>query len=107
VSVGKHYADKISSTINNKFWGNVIMSYSQYLENYPLTGTEDLYSQPLFDNHIFLIGKQSVVYKSWYDVGIQNVCDIIDENGNFLSKQKVSEKIQININFLHYHNIIN
>ena len=107
VSVGKHYADKISSTINNTFWGDVMMSYSQYLENYPLTGTEDLYSQPLFYNHRFLIGKQSVFYKSWYDVGIQNVCDIIDENGNFLSKQKVSEKFQININFLHFLGLTN
>ena len=89
VSVGKHYADNISSTINNTFWGDVMMCYSQYLENYPLTETEDLNSQPLFYNHRFLIGKQSVFNKSWYDVGIQNVCDIIYENGNFLSKQKV------------------
>jgi len=107
VTVGKQYADKISSTINNKVWGDVMMSYSQYLENYPLTGTEDLNSQPLFYNHRFLIGKQSVFYKSWYDVGIQNVCDIINENGNFLSKQKVSEKFQININFLHFLGLTN
>ena len=33
---------KISSTINNKFWGDVMMSYSQYLENYPLI--HNLYS---------------------------------------------------------------
>ena len=92
------------ANINNTFWGDVMMSYSQYLENYPLTGTENLNSQPLFYNHRFL---SSVLYKSWYDVGIQNVCDIINENGNFLSKQKVSEKFQININFLHFLGLTN
>jgi len=42
------------ANINNTFWGDVMMSYSQYLENYPLTGTENLNSQPLFYNHRFL-----------------------------------------------------
>ena len=34
-------------------------------------------------------------------------CDIIDENGNFLTKQKVREKFQINIIFLHFLGLTN
>jgi len=78
-----------------------LSSFSHSLESSKVTSFNTIINEPLFYNHRFLIGKQSIFY-IWYEAGICFVGDITDQHGTFLSKECLATKYNITINHLNY-----
>ena len=68
--------------------------------------TEGIESQHIWFNSFIKIENKTLFYKAWYNKGIKNVEDILNENGSFLSYEQFVTKYEINTNFLTYHGII-
>ena len=60
----------------------------------------------LWNNKDITIDQKMLFWKSWFEQGIYFVQDLLKENGNFLSLQDFNEKFKMNVNYLHYFQII-
>ena len=52
------------------------------------------------------IADGTLFWKTWFERGVVFVQDILDYYGNFLSLEEFKSKFNININYLHYFQLI-
>ena len=52
------------------------------------------------------IADETLFWKTWFERGVVFVQDILDDYGNFLSLEEFKSKFNININYLHYFQLI-
>ena len=60
----------------------------------------------LGNNEAITIENHSLYWKSWVELGIYFIQDILNSNGNFLMLDEFQTKFQIKINFLQYFQLI-
>ena len=60
----------------------------------------------IWNNRSILIQNRSIYFKDWAEKGVVSVHDLLDEEGNWLSFGKFSNKYNIRTNFLRYMGII-
>ena len=60
----------------------------------------------LWNNKDINVENKSVFWKSWRDKNVLFVQDLLNNQGNYLSPQKFSNKYNIKVNFLQYYQII-
>ena len=63
-------------------------------------------STPLWMNKNVRIGNKPVFYRDWYRKGICYINDLVDEDGKYLSFEKLKDKFNINGNVMMYNSII-
>ena len=61
---------------------------------------------PLWGNSL-INGNGNYIINEWYNKGIRNVIDLIDENGQFYEFQRLQEKYEIHRTYLDYMKLIN
>ena len=68
-----------------------------------VTETSEIINQSLWFNRNITQNSYPMFNRDWYTKGIKTIADIIDENGDFLSSEKLKEKFNIcSTNFLEY-----
>ena len=50
--------------------------------------------------------ERSIYIKQWFQKGIAHINDLITEDGNFLSLEKLQDLYKVRTNFLTYHGIV-
>ena len=90
----------------NRFWVDVMMSWAQL--NYCVPSTyNEVVNQCLWFNSNLKIGQKLCFNKSWYDLGIIYIRDLLNEQGVFLKFQELQTKYNLtNDNFLYYGSIL-
>ena len=61
---------------------------------------EDTRKEFIWFNNFIVIEGKSAFWKHWYDKGIRFINDIVDQEGNFLLQDQLTQKYGINTNFL-------
>ena len=85
-----------------KFYRNIILHWQDLNRTTP-EKKEDFLNQTIWNNRFIIIGKSSVYYRKWDQVSIQNLADIVNDEGTgFMSFNTFLEKFKIKCNFLQY-----
>ncbi len=85
----------------NPFWKNIFEIWcEQYSE------IQNPRCQPLWFNPKIKIGGEVIFYKHWYNAGINNVNDLLDEQGHFFKHRDFIQKYNLNENFLRFSSVI-
>ena len=99
------YLEKVLLQLPNHFWRDVIQSFISINKN--ITNTEDnILKSSIFYNNNIKIGGSHIFLKSWFDRGIKDINDLIDENGKFYQLNEFKMKTGIQTNFLEYNGLI-
>ena len=85
------------------FYRELLQYFQQLSSAY---GGEEKKKFILWNNKDITIDQKMLFWKSWFEQGIYFVQDLLKENGNFLSLQEFNEKFGMNVNYLHYFQII-
>ena len=103
-TLGSEYMKMTARKINNKFWSEVLASWSVVLANLPIKDITDALCEPLWHNP--KISKAQLILPHWYKKGIQTPADIMYENGEFLSLPTLEKAYNLKTNFLEYHRVV-
>jgi len=87
------------------FYRDVLNAWEEIIMYTPTTTKID--NEILWNNHFITIGGKSIFYQQWYNAGVKNLSDILDEEGNFLSFPEFRKKYKIKTNFLRYFGLCN
>lgn len=106
---GKHYIDKIVRQISNRFWKDTMEAFASLIEIKSMNvNKNDICNLPLFYNHCILIDNKSFYLKSWFEAGVQYICDVHKSNSKeLMTVEEFNEKYNLNENFLVYNGIVN
>ena len=99
---GRCYAYDVQNKIKNKFWIDVLHTYSDILQ---LNGENTEYyilSSPIFHNNNITIVNKSIYLKDWDQKGVKNINDLVHDNGEFFSQDEFEHTFNIKTNFVQY-----
>ena len=83
----------------NPFWKDVLESFADFIDHFPIDNITKFQELPLYFNHKFSIGHGHFYVPSWYNKGIRFVKDIINYNGTFLTRTEFEQKLGASVNF--------
>jgi hypothetical protein len=107
--LGKHSFQCTVNTKSLKTW--MPMFYRQLFEAWgktKLPPQEDpfkLRRQVLWQNDNIIIHKKKVLYRKWYEKGIIMFHDLLDDNGNFMERENLSRKFEVEIGVMEYNSL--
>ena len=101
-SLGDSYIRTVINNLRNPFWEHILEIWVQSFKIDSLIKT--IYS-PFWGNSL-INGNGNYVINEWYNKGIRNVIDLIDENGLFYEFQRLQEKYEIHGTYLDYMQLI-
>ena len=105
-SLGDAYSNTIIKDIRNPFWKNVLESWIQYIWSVKTDSLVKIMYLPLWGNT--QINKNgNYIVNEWYNKGIRNVMDLIDENGLIYEFQQLKQRYDIPGTYLDYIRLIN
>ena len=84
----------------NPFWKTVFEYWSQFCVSQHVKTNEDIMSSSIWFNPN--ISKHNLFFPDWCQNGIYVIADIIDEEGNVCSLDKLRRRYGFHINFLNY-----
>ena len=97
---GNLYPKVILKTIENQFWKDMVRSVIRLTSNFKIRNTTQLHLMPLWYSGELDLGFR----QSWKNKGYMVVGDILNQNGELLTKEELKEK-DLTINFLDYFRI--
>ena len=86
----------------NYFWIDVLNAWCSFVSIHEPDTLNDVLTNTLWYNHRIRVGKKTVYYKHWANKGVNFVCDLLDEKGDFLTLENVMVRSNIRTNFLQY-----
>ena len=103
---GEEYIQMLGNQINNKFWKDVLNSYSKFIAVNTPKSINDFLNCQIFYNKNILVDNKFVVNKYWADKNILFINDLVNKNGNLYSLQEFEHIYNIKTNFLTYHSMV-
>ena len=105
-SLGDSYIKTVINDLRNPFWKHILESWVQYIRSFKIDNLVKIIYSPLCGNS--LINRNgNYIINEWYNKGIRNVIDLIDENGLFYQFQTLQERYGIHGTYLDYMQLIN
>ena len=105
-SLGDSYIKTAINDLRNPFWKHILESWVQYIRSFKIDNLVKKIYSPLWGNS--LINRNgNYIINEWYNKGIRNVIDLIDENGLFYQFQMLQERYGIHGTYLDYMQLIN
>ena len=96
--------NKVSSKFNS-FWKDIFLNWN-ILNNTPDITPEGIMKQSIWLNNNLKISNKTIFYQKWCDAGIYFICDLLDENSEFLTLENFCTRYNLDVNFLEYHSVI-
>ena len=75
------------------------------LHSRPPENVNEILNEQLFNNKRIIVDKKPCFFLSWHNSGIRKVVDIIDQNGNFMTKDSIENKYGVEIDIMRYNSI--
>ena len=63
-------------------------------------------TEPVFYNNNIIIGGKYVFHSRWFDRGISQVSDFLNDEGGFLSLRDFQERFDLKVNFTEFYGIL-
>ena len=100
-SLGDSYIRTIINDLRNPFWKHILESWIQYIRSFKIDSLVKIIYSPLWGNS-HINGNGYYIINEWYNRGIRNVIDLIDEDGLFYEFQRLREIYGIHGTYLDY-----
>ena len=84
------------------FWTQVLLAWSELNYSDEFTSKDMVMSQIIWQNSHVRLNDMPIIWKDWYEAGITYVCDIITDQGEFLSIESIQQKYQFTPNWLQW-----
>ena len=98
---GAQWPMKIAGQTKNPFWKGIWNTWAEYLNKYNSNLTpENKESAPLWFNPS--ISRYELFLPNWGKSGVRFVSDVINQNGDLMSKTEIETTYNIKTNFLEY-----
>lgn len=105
LSLGDLYCSQISKNVRNPFWKNIVESWKLFLKSLKIINLEEIVYCPLWENSQ-ISSNGSFFLKDWYDKGIRNILDIINENGLLYDFVDLKNRYNIKGTYLDYARLV-
>ena len=105
-SMGDAYSGEVIKDLRNPFWKNILESWIQYIKSFKIDSLVKVIYSPLWGNSQ-INGNRNFIINEWYNKGIRNVIDVIDENGLIYDFQTLKDRYNIHGTYLDYAQLIN
>ena len=102
-TLGPLWPASIVNKVTNPFWRELLLAWSNISANSLCKDFYNFMATPLWYNP--KIQTDNVFFPNWYKARIICPADIIDNQGNLLSKKDIENFYKITVNFLDYHRI--
>ena len=102
---GDWYIYNLSKNVNNPFWKNVLMYFSQFNSKFKISSIEELKATCFQLNNTFKIGNSPIDNAILKSVNIYYVNQLMNDN-DFLSHEEFEQKFEVQIDYLTYYSII-
>ena len=106
VIFGDGYAKLCASNLSNPFWIDVLNSWKAFLKCNPASQTEDVLNSPIWFNSEMQHGGKFFI-KNWYEKGIRNIVDLVNENGVFYDFNQFKTLFNVRGTILDFQGVIN
>ena len=106
VIFGDGYAKLCASNLSNPFWIDVLNSWKAFLKCNPASQTEDVLNSPIWFNSEMQHGGKFFI-KNWYEKGIKNIVDLVNENGVFYDFNQFKTLFNVRGTILDFQGVIN
>ena len=103
VLLGNYYSESLAKKTTNKFWTDVLQSWSKFLKAFQMEKNLNALSQSLWCNAN--ISKIELFFPKWFERGIILIGDLLSANGELLSKRELEQSYSFKTNFLEYYRI--
>ena len=87
-----------------KFYCEILDYWFKFYSTEP-NSSEHILREKLWNNKFILIDKKPVYHQNWDQHGIKYIDNIINDQGNFKTKEELKVDFDITINFMHYNSI--
>ena len=91
--------------IRNPFWKDILISWADFCKEVKAEEIKSILSSPLWFNTHLRNGNNLYV-NNWYSKEIRTVGDILDDNGNWYTFDRLKEIYRVRGPFLNYENIL-
>ena len=105
LSLGGEYARNQAIRLNNPFSKDVLISWADFCKEVKPEDIKSVLSAPLWFNTNLRNGKNLYVH-NWDNRGIKTIGDLLDNNGNFYTFDRLKEIYRVRGTFLNYENIL-
>ena len=92
--------------IYNLFWQDVLDSYKIFQDAISPNSWTEFLQSPIWFNDNIKVGGSCVFYKKWFEKGIYNVNDLINEKGEFISLHQLETRFNLHTNFLTFEGLM-
>jgi hypothetical protein len=93
--------------MRNPFWHDVVKHFKKLSIKCMPVDINDFNAECIFYNKNIIIGKHTVHFVDWVDLGIFQICHLLNDNGMFLSFEEFQRKFPtLNVNFLKFGGLI-
>ena len=106
LNVGPGIIETTVRNIKNRFWKDVLNSWSHLQRITKVDKWEEYIAQPIWYNTGIKIDNKYVFYDSLYRIGIKHINDLLKANGDFYSHREFELAYNSRINFLNYISLI-
>lgn len=100
-TTGDNYATLSVNDINNPFWIDILQSWRFFCKSVKVESLEHILYSPIWLNSSLNQG-HTLFIKQWYDKGIRNVIDLLNENGRFYEFEEFKQVYNIGGTFLDF-----
>ena len=104
---GTEYANTLMNRIKNPFWHDVLKHMKRLQVKCVPRNIHEFNAECIFYNINILVGNHTIFFRDWVEMGIYQICHILDDNGVPLSFDALKIKYpNLTTNFLNYSGMI-
>ena len=95
---------KISSSFN-KFWADIIKNWA-FLSSKSSDNEQNVLDQSIWFNNSIKIDNKIIFFEKWCKAGLFFINDLIDDNQQFLTRERLNDTFNIRCNFLTFNSLL-
>ena len=99
---GKDFPKHLLGTINNPFWESVFNAYDFFQVKLSNKLDKNVLSEPLWYNDAIKLE----YIQLWDRKGLNSLCDLFTDFGEFKTRQVLNESYKLNLNFIDFHRLV-
>ena len=92
--------------VDNPFWKNCFKSFVDFDKKVKPDSYSVFLTEPIFYNPHIKVYNKPIFIKQWWEKGVTQIIDLVDEKKEFLSFEEFEKMYQMSTNFLFFHGIV-
>ena len=91
--------------LKNSFWKDCLEAFCKFSSRISILNYDEFDTEPVFYNPKIIVDKESFFYSHWFDKGVSQIRDFLNETGDYISLDEFHERFGRETSFLQYHGV--